>query len=118
MPGRMTIKGGKTVISAAVGLIEIGAKQVDTAVPPIGGLVKVSEGAELAMTLGSLAGNYMGYQPEKTEVLFYSSLPLFEVMVANRILAAMVPAAVAPPAGGGGGGTTPRVYPTPGTYRV
>lgn len=95
MLGKMTIKPDKAVVSAAVGLIEIGVKQVDTAmVTPLPYGVKPSELAEFAMAFGSLGANYMGIQTEKTEILFYSSLPLLEVALAKRIMEAMAKAPV------------------------
>jgi len=84
------ISMSKSLIPAAVGFIDIGAKQLNAAVAPIAGF-SVSEMVEAGLTLGSAILNYMGKDLEKTELIFNSSLPLFEQMVVNKIMALIPP---------------------------
>jgi hypothetical protein len=91
----------RATIPAAVGLINIGAKQLDPMVPPVAGWT-LSEITQAGMTLGSFALNYMGKSLEKTELVFNASLPLFEDLLVKKIMQ-LIPATTVP---------APRTVPT------
>jgi hypothetical protein len=89
------IVASRTLIPAAVGLIDIGAKQIDPMVPPVAGWT-LSEIVEAGMTLGSYALNYMGKSLDKTELVFNSSLPLFENLLVKKVTQFLTPVATVP----------------------
>jgi hypothetical protein len=91
----------RATIPAAVGLIDIGAKQLDPMVPPVAGWT-LSEIVETGMTLGAYALNYMGKSLEKTELVFNSSLPLFEEVLVRKVMQ-LIPTTTVP---------APRTVPT------
>lgn len=89
------IVASRSLIPAAVGLINIGAKQIDPMVPPVAGWT-LSEIAQAGMTLGSYVLNYMGRDLEKTELVFNSSLPLFEDLLVKKVMQFLTPAVAVP----------------------
>ena len=83
------INAVNTLISAGVGLIDLGIeKGVDPRVGKIAG-VTPSFIAKTAMCLGSAAVNLVGYETAKSEIIFYSSLPLFEKALVDMFTGAV-----------------------------
>jgi len=84
----------KAIISGAVGLIDIGAKQLDASYGKVLGPLTPSMIAETGLAIGSALVNYMGIETDKSETIFYASLPLFEVGLAKLISERMAGAAI------------------------
>lgn len=116
---RITVN--RALIPAAVGIIDIGAKQLDVAVPPVMGWT-LSEIVEAGLTIGSGLLNYMGKDLERTELIFNSSLPLFENLLVKKIMAFMPAQAIRAPqqtiAPRISGANTPMYQPPGSKYRI
>ncbi len=79
----------KAVISGAVGLLDIGVKQLDATYGAVLGPMTPSHITETLLALGSAGVNLAGIETERSEIVFYSSLPLFEGALASLIRGAM-----------------------------
>ena len=88
---KITTKG--TVSSLAVGLIDLGAIEVDKSQGLVGAFQTATDITRTLLCVGGGIINYTGYEKKYTDTLFYASLPLFMKTVKNAVMPAFPVAA-------------------------
>ena len=81
---KITTKG--TVSSLAVGLIDLGAIEIDKSQGLVGAFQTATDITRTLLCVGGGIINYTGYEKKYTDTLFYASLPLFMKTVKNAVM--------------------------------